>query len=75
MLGIVSALYDDSIAEGELRDVVFTGSLTGNRVTVYIDKGNIHLADVNTTEGYLDVYRLSQTEKGTATIDGGVSED
>lgn len=74
-LGIVSALYDDSIAEGELRDVVFTGSLTGNRVTVYTDKGNIHLAEVNTTEGYLDVYRLSQTEKGTVTIDGGVSED
>lgn len=74
-LGIVSALYDDSIAEGEQRDVVFTGSLTGNRVTVYTDKGNIHLAEVNTTEGYLDVYRLSQTEKGTVTIDGGVSED
>ena len=74
-LGIVSALYDDSIAAGELRDVVFTGSLTGNRVTVYTDKGNIHLADVNTTEGYLDVYRLSQTEMGTVTIDGGVSED
>lgn len=66
---VLAALYDDSIETGDLSGVSFTGDVSGTHVAVFTDAGDIALEGKTTsTESYVDVYRLSTTERGDVSV-------
>lgn len=74
-LEIVAVLFDESIEEGDLSGVRFTGHLEGTKVSVFTNKGDITIGSFESNDGYTDIYRLDTTSTGDVTVGGGTSSD
>ena len=70
-LEMVAALFDESIKESDLSGVHFDGTFSADQVSVFTQKGDIEIGFVEATDGYVDIYRLSQSDKGEVNIGGG----